>query len=179
VLDQLINAPFAKEIITVITAMLPVFELRLSIPIAINSFNMPWYEAYALAVAGNLLPVPLLLLFFQSMARLASKIPAGKRFIDWLMNLSASRSQMVEKYKELGLFIFVSIPLPVTGAWTASLISIILGFKFRTSLFFISMGVLSAGVTVTILSLLGWIGAVIAGTAIALLAAIAILRKRG
>jgi len=159
-------------------AMIPVIELRGAIPVAINAFHLPWYEAYGLAVLGNLLPVPILILFFDSAAKIISKVPIGKRFIDWLINLGTGRSKKIEKYKELGLFIFVAIPLPVTGAWTASLISIILGFKFRIAFLFIALGVLAAGVIVTILSLLGWIGAIIAGAAIFILATVAILRKR-
>jgi uncharacterized membrane protein len=67
---------------------------------------------------------------------------------------------------------FVAIPLPLTGAWTGSLAAYMLGLKFWPSFLAIVLGVLCAGIIITILSLLGWVGAGIAIVVIILLAAL-------
>jgi uncharacterized membrane protein len=105
----------AKELIAIVLAMLPVAELRLSIPIGITVFNMPWYEAFGLGILGNLIPVPFLLLFFDGVSRLVQKVPIGKRFIDWLLTRTARHTGTIQKYKFTGLALFVAIPLPITG----------------------------------------------------------------
>ncbi|MBN1188735.1 MAG: small multi-drug export protein [Dehalococcoidales bacterium] len=171
-LDELINASFSKELITVILAMLPVAELRLAIPVSLNIFHLPWYQVFYLSIIGNLIPVPFLLLFFDAVSKLLKKTPAGAKFIDWLMRRTARRTVIVEKYKMAGLVIFVAIPLPLTGAWTGSLIAYILGLRFWPSFLAITGGVLAAAVIVTVLTLMGWIGAGIAIAAFIVLAAV-------
>lgn len=171
-LDQLINASFSKELITIILAMLPVAELRLAIPISLNVFHLPWYQGFYLSIIGNLIPVPFLLLFFDGVSKLLQKTAWGARFIDWLMKRTAKQTGAVEKYKLAGLAVFVAIPLPLTGAWTASLIAYILGLRFWPALLAIAAGVLGAAVIVLILTLLGWVGAGIAIAAFIILAVI-------
>jgi uncharacterized membrane protein len=177
-LDQLINSTLSKELITVILAMLPVAELRLSLPLAITVFHMSWYEAFGLSVLGNLIPVPFLLLFFDAVSKLVQKNRLGKRFIDWLLSRTAKKTGSIEKYKHLGLIVFVAIPLPLTGAWTASLAAYILGLKFRSAFIDIILGVVGAGIIVTALTLLGWWGAAIALTAIIVIAVLRMLKTR-
>jgi uncharacterized membrane protein len=162
-IDQLINLGIAKQLIVVIIAALPVVELRGALPVAINVFNMPWYWAYFLAVIGNMLPVPILLLFFDALARLVSRVAVGKKLVDWVFRRTRTHEKMIQKYEWLGLMLFVAIPLPMTGAWTGSIIAFILGMRFTYALLSILCGVLIAGAIVTSLCLLGWIGAIIAG----------------
>jgi uncharacterized membrane protein len=161
-LDQIINSGISKELITVVLAMLPVAELRLALPLSMTVFNLPWYEAFGLSVLGNMIPVPFLLLFFDSVSRLVQRTKIGKRFLDWLLTRTARKTGLIEKYKHFGLIVFVAIPLPLTGAWTASLAAYILGIKFRYAFLDIFLGVIGAGVIVTALTLLGWWGAAIA-----------------
>jgi len=175
-LDQLINAPFAKELITVLMAMLPIAELRLAIPVSITVFEMPWYQVFYLAIIGNIVPVPFLLLFFGAVSRLLQKTRPGKSFIIWLMARTTRRSRRVEKSKPIVLALFVAIPLPFTGAWTASLIAYVLGVKFWPAFLSIVAGVLAAAVIVTVLTVLGWIGAGIAIAALVVIVAIGFWR---
>ena len=91
---------------------------------------MPWYEAFGLGIVGNLIPVPFLLLFFDGVSRLVQKVPVpGKRFIEWLLKRTARHSGSIQKYKFAGLADFVAIPLPLTGAWTASLVAVCTGLE--------------------------------------------------
>jgi uncharacterized membrane protein len=95
VLERLIELNLSPELITVLMSMIPVFELRASLPVAITIFNLPWYEAYYLSVIGNILPVPFLLLFFDGVSRIIQKNATGKRFIGWLLRLGNKRSDIV------------------------------------------------------------------------------------
>ena len=173
-LERLIELNLSPELITVLIGMIPVFELRAALPVAITVFNLPWYEAFYLSVIGNLLPVPFLLLFFDGVSRIIQKNATGKRFIDWLLRLGDKRSDMVRKYKLVGLAFFVAVPLPGTGAWTGSLVAYILGLKFWPAFFAILAGVICAAIIITTLTLLGWVGAVIAVAALIILAAIGV-----
>ncbi len=168
--DELVGLGLTRELVVLIVSALPISELRGAIPIAINVFGFPWYKAYLLAVIGNLIPVPLLIFFFNAIYRLLGKIAVIKRFFDWLLERTRRQGQVIEKYERIGLMLFVAIPLPVTGAWTGSLAAIIFGVKIRYAFLSILAGVLIAGAIVTCLSLLGWIGAVIAGVCLAALA---------
>ncbi len=161
-LDELINSSLSKELITVLMAMIPIAELRAALPVSITVFNLPWYEGFYLSVIGNMIPVPFLLLFFDAVSKLIQKTTIGKRFVDWLLKHTARRTGVIEKYKFAGLVIFVAIPLPLTGAWTASLAAYILGLRFWPSFLAILTGVIIAGIIVTVLTLLGWVGAGIA-----------------
>jgi uncharacterized membrane protein len=170
VIEGLTNLGIAKELIVVIISALPVVELRGALPVAINVFNMPWYWAYLLAVIGNMLPVPILLLFFDSLAKLVSKVEVGRRLVNWVLERTRRHGKLIERYERIGLMLFVAIPLPFTGAWTGSIVAFLMGMKFRYSFLPILCGVLIAGVIVTCLCLLGWVGAVIAGVGLSALA---------
>ena len=96
-------------------------------------------------------------------SRLCMKIPPGKKFFDWLFARTRRKTANLEKYETLGLAVFVAVPLPATGAWTGAMAGWLLGLSFPHALLSIFLGVLVAGVVMTVLSLLGWIGAAIAG----------------
>jgi len=158
VIEELINSGIAKELIVVIISALPVTELRGALPVAINLFHMTWYQAFCLAVIGNLLPVPVLLLFLKSLAKAISKVDIGRRLVNWVFEHTRRRGAVIEKYERIGLMLFVAIPLPMTGAWTGSVAAFLFGLKFNRAFFSIFCGVLIAGAIVTCLCLLGWWG---------------------
>ncbi len=162
-LNYFLNLGFSKELAVLIISALPIVELRLALPVAINLFHFPWYYALPLAIIGNLLPVPFILLFLDAVSRLLSKIGLFRRMLYWLFESTRRRGKIITRYERIGLVLFVAIPLPVTGAWTGSLAAILFGLKFRHAFLSIFIGVFIAGVIVTCLSLLGWTGAIIAG----------------
>ncbi|MEO0249400.1 MAG: small multi-drug export protein, partial [candidate division WOR-3 bacterium] len=90
----------------------------------------------------------------------------GTRFFEWLYIRARKKGASIEKYESLGLYVFVAIPLPGTGAWTGALVASVLGMRFLPALIAIGLGVATAGVIVTALSVLGWWGAIIAGVII-------------
>ena len=164
--EGLLSLGFSKEIVVLFIAALPVVELRGAIPIAINLFGWPWYYAFTVAFIGNLLPVPPILLFLNAITRWLSRIDVFRRALNWLFERTRRRGRIIEKYQRIGLALFVAIPLPVTGAWTGSLAAVLFGLKFKHAFLAILAGVFIAGVIVTCLSLLGWVGALIAGIAL-------------
>lgn len=153
--EELLNLGFAKELVIFVTSALPILELRGGIPVAIGLFDFPWYYALPLAVIGNLLPVPFILLFLNSATRFLSRVPFFDRILTWLFTGVRRRGRIIEKYKRIGLVLFVAIPLPVTGAWTGSLAAVLFGLRFRHAMLSIFIGVLITGAIVTCLSLSG------------------------
>jgi uncharacterized membrane protein len=159
-----------------IISMLPIFELRGGVPVGINLFNMKWYVAVPIAVAGNIVPVLPILLLLGPLSRLLSKIEIFKRFFEWLFKRTRSRSVIIERYKSIGLMLFVSIPLPVTGAWTGSVAAFLFNIKKLNAIMSIFLGICIAAVVVTTLSLLGIWGAIIAGIALVALGILSLRR---
>mgnify|MGYP000971750368 CR=1 FL=1 len=107
---------FSPVLIILIISMLPLIELRGSIPVAILLFKMSWQEALILSLIGNMLPIPLILLFMDWFFESISRFPLGKRFTNWLFTRTRRKGKAIERYEAIGLAIFVGIPLPGTGA---------------------------------------------------------------
>jgi len=154
VLSTLSHWGLSEELIVIIISTLPIVELRGAIPVAINVFDLSWYHAFLLAIIGNLIPVPILLLFFDGISRLLSRVGIFERGLRWLDGHVRRRGKIVERYKWIGLAVFVAIPFPVTGAWTGSLAANIFGIKFKHALLAIFIGICIAGAIVTTISLL-------------------------
>ena len=169
-MEQILSWNISQELIIIVISALPIVELRGALPLAIFSFGMPWYKAFILSVIGNMLPVPILLLFLEKLAKVASRFEAGEKVVNWVFERTRRRGKVIEKYEKIGLTLFVAIPLPVTGAWTGSIAAFLLGLKFRYAFLSILFGVIIAGAIVTCLCLLGWVGAVIAGVGLGTLA---------
>ncbi len=146
-----------SDILKVIAiAASPVSELRGAIPFAISAYDFPWYYAFLFGVIGNLLPVPFIILFLYYIVPILSKVSAIDRLAQRFFARMRRRGKMVERYERIGLALFVAIPLPVTGAWTGSVLAVLFGLKFRNAFLSILVGVLVAGTVVTLATLLGW-----------------------
>jgi len=154
----------------------PIFELRGAIPVAINVFDFPWYLALLIAIIGNMIPVPFLLLFLDFFVKILKKIKWTRRLVDWVFDSTWQKTGMIQRYKRIGLALFVAIPIPFTGAWTGALAATILDISFKRAFISILIGVVIAGIIVTALSLMGWTGAIIAGIALCIGAIIGMWR---
>lgn len=146
-----------SEALTVIlVSAAPISELRGGIPWALFRYDFPWYWAFLLGVAGNLLPIPLLLALYDPVVRLVTRIPWIRKLAEWFFRYTRRRGGVVEKYGWIGLAFFVGIPLPVTGAWTGSVMAYLMGVEYKRALLAILLGAIMAGVVVTAFCLLGW-----------------------
>jgi uncharacterized membrane protein len=150
-----------REWVVVTVAAMPVLELRGAIPLGFF-FKMHPALTYSLAVTGNLLPVPLIVLLLRPVSRWMTRFRWGKRFFDWLFARAHSKRAEIERYEMLGLAIFVAIPLPATGAWTGAMAAFVMGLSFTHTMVSILLGVLVAGLIMTLLCLIGWWGAIVA-----------------
>ncbi len=157
-------------LVIVLIAALPVVELRGAVPVG-HMLGMHPLTVYVLAVLGNMVPIPFLLWMLGPCSRLCMRVRIGRRFFEWLFARTRRKTAKVEKYETLGLTVFVSIPLPVTGGWTGSIAAFLMGLRFRHAFLSILLGVMVAGVIMTALSLLGWWGAGIAAVALTATAA--------
>jgi uncharacterized membrane protein len=174
-----IDLGFPPALVVIIIAALPVVELRGAIPVAINILDLSWVAAFSLALLGNMLPVPFILRLLNWLACNLGRHPFFKRLFNWIFTRTRARSGVIAKYQKMGLALFVAVPLPLTGAWTGAIAAVLLGLPFRDSMVYIFLGVVMAGIIVTILSLMGWWGAIIAAIALAFLFVAGTLRRNG
>ena len=138
-----------ESIRVIVMAMIPIAELRGAIPLAIY-YGMGYIEAFILAVIGNMLPVVPLLLFLDPVSSWLRRYRLFDRFFKWLFARTRRYNARMEKYGAVGLIPFVAIPLPVTGAWTACAVAFVFGIRFRYAFPTILVGVLIAGIIVTL-----------------------------
>lgn len=136
---------------TFFLSMVPIVELRGAIPLG-AALGLPWYINYIICVIGNFLPVPFILLFIRSVLNFMKKVPKLDKIALWLEARAAKNSDKVNKYASLGLFVFVALPLPGTGAWTGSLVAALMEMRLKHSLISVFCGVVVAGVILTLIS---------------------------
>ena len=137
--------------LTMLVSMIPVVELRGGIPFGVAA-GLPVWAAFLAAVLGNLIPVPFIVYIRRIFQWMRRRIPRLNRLVDALERKAHLKGQKVNKYKYLGLMLFVAIPLPGTGAWTGSLAAAFLDMPLRKALPSVILGVLIAGMAVSILS---------------------------
>lgn len=171
-----IEAP--DEIKVFLIAMIPIFELRGAIPIGMLKYELPLWKVIPIALVGNMFPIFFILLFFDAVTKICFKVPFLRKILEAVFARTRSKTAVIQKYEEVGLMLFVAIPLPVTGAWTGSLAAYLLGLKFWKSIFFIFLGILIASVVVTFLASLKWIGAGIAATVLLIVFIVNLFKKR-
>ncbi len=151
-LNWLTSSYIGKLVATFIISMLPIVELRGGIPYGVGFGLNPW-TAYIVAVLGNLLPVPFILLFMDVVFSVLKKMGGVfERFALWLERKAYNNQEKIEKYKVFGLMLFVAIPLPGTGAWTGAMAASVLGISKKKAVISIAAGVILAGFIVTAVS---------------------------
>ena len=132
---------------------LAIFFLTLlgAIPLGVAA-GLPPVAAAVTAMAGNLVPVPFLLLLVRRVFRLLRGISWLGPRIDALERRAHLKGRTVKKYRTAGLVLLVAIPLPGTGAWTGALVADVLDIRMRTALPAIAVGVFIAGCVITALT---------------------------
>ena len=165
-----------QEAVIGLIATLPIVELRGAVPVA-HFMGMNGWLAYILSVLGNMVPVIPILLLLGPVSGILMRWKWGKIFFEWLFARTRRKSELLQKYEIIGLTLFVAIPLPVTGAWTGCVAAFLFGFSIWKSFGCILLGVMISGGIMTLLSLMGWMGAVIAGIAILCLLLLSLYSK--
>lgn len=140
-----------KNILVFLVSMLPIVELRGGL-IAASLLHVEFIKAFIICFIGNILPVPFILLLIDKIFDLLKKWNPTKKIVTKLENKTLSKKEQINKYGYWGLLLFVGIPLPGTGAWTGTLLAVLLNLNKKKSFIFISLGVLLAGIIMSILS---------------------------
>lgn len=143
---------FKTKLITFLMAMVPVVELRGAIPYGVVA-GLSVHTAFILAVIGNLVPIPVLIVFTRKVFEwLRSKSEGLDRMVRKLEQKADDKKEIVERYKFWGLMILVAIPLPGTGAWTGALVAAMMDMRLKRAMPAITVGVIVAGIIVTTLT---------------------------
>jgi uncharacterized membrane protein len=139
----------------IIFSLLPLSELRGSIPIGLSS-GLPLSLVFPIAVLSNALVFPIFYLFLTFIHDLLMKLKLYRKIFDYFLEKTRKKvGPQVEKYGYLGLTLFVAIPLPVTGAYTGTLGAWFFEMKKRKSFFAVFLGVIIAGIIVSVVSVFG------------------------
>jgi uncharacterized membrane protein len=138
-------------------SMTPLGELRLSIPLGIAIYKLDVFSVFLVSVIGNMIPIFLFLLFLKYFSKfLAEKWEFYKKVYTWWEESTKNRHyKKIEKYGATSLALFVAIPLPFTGAWTAALLATLMDMPIKKSLPAITAGVAGAGALVTVAVVMG------------------------
>ena len=176
-----------KYLIVFFVSMVPIIELRGAIPIA-ESLGLNIFLYYPIAILGNMLPVPVIYLFARKVLEWGKDKKFTKKFFTWCLEKGEKGGKKLkESAGERGIFfallIFVGIPLPGTGAWTGTLAASFLNLGFKTSISAVTLGVLLAGIIMSlgskIVATMGWLGvlAIIAIIFVIVLVSVLIKKK--
>ena len=147
-LAWLTESALGKLLQTFLISMVPVLELRAGIPYGV-SLGLDYHAAALASILGNLLPVPIIILFVRKV--FAWMRERSERLDAWVSGMESKAEQKgekVRKYGALGLILLVAIPLPGTGAWTGALVAAVLGMRMKHALPAIVLGVVIAAAIV-------------------------------
>ena len=136
-------------IIVFFISMVPLIELRVAVPMAINLYHLSVVTSYIVCIIGNMLPVPVIFFFARKVLEWGKdKKVIGKFFTFCLEKGHKGGVKLQEKTGRglyVALFLFVGIPVPGTGAWTGTLAASLLDMDFKKSVVAVMLGVILAG----------------------------------
>ena len=149
----LLSLSFGKQLIVFIISMLPILELRGGL-IAASLLKLSPVESYVIAIVGNAIPIPFLLLLINKIlsAMEKSKFKLFNKMYSFIHKKIMKNKDSIEKYGFWGLVIFVGIPLPGTGAWTGAIIAAFLEMDRKKAFIGILLGMLMASIIMMIIS---------------------------
>ncbi len=145
-----------QYLIVFFISMVPLIELRGAIPVAVG-MGLPLLPSYIVCIIGNMIPVPIIFFFARKVLEWGADKPViGKFFTFCLEKGHKGGVKLQEKVGRslfVALLLFVGIPLPGTGAWTGTLAASLLDMDFKSSVVAVTLGVLLAGVIMSVGSL--------------------------
>ncbi len=142
---------YGKELIVFIISLMPILEIRGGL-IAAGVLNMDIVRSFIICLIGNILPIPFILWFITPVFNWLKKTKKLSKLVNKIENKALSKKDKIEKAEFWGLFLFVGIPLPGTGAWTGSLIASLIGMDKKKALLAACLGAVLAGLIVGTLS---------------------------
>lgn len=140
-----------RELFVFFVSMLPLIELRGGVVVG-YLLGMPLLKSNLIAIFGNIIPIPFILLFIKKIFAFMKKHNILRGLVEKLEDRAAKKSDGAERGEFLFLLAFVGIPLPGTGAWTGSLIASLLEFDIKKASIAIFLGLLMATIIMDIVS---------------------------
>lgn len=134
-----------RELVVTFIAILPIVEARMAIPIAFG-YKLGVFQSWLFSFIGSSLMAPLLLLILIPLIKWLSNTRVFRKLGQTLYDKFESKAKTVktdesetnakkrEFKKALGVFVFVAIPLPLTGVWTGSAVASILKLRYPAAL---------------------------------------------
>ena len=143
-------------LILMLITLIPTLELRASIPYGILRADMHWWAVVLVCVVTNIVLGPLVYLFLDKAMALLLRF----EWVDQIYRRTVTRTQrriqkFVDRYGEMGVALFIGIPLPGTGSYSGALGAYLLGLGYREFIVANVIGVLMAGTVVTAVVLSG------------------------
>lgn len=140
-----------KYLIVFGVSMVPLIELRGAVPIG-TGMGLPWLSTLIVSIIGNCIPIPFVLFFVKAILKWmrGCSIELFSKISNWLYNKAEKNRGKVEKYAVFGLYVFVALPLPGTGAWTGALVASVFDMSKTKSIISITAGVVTAGIIMTV-----------------------------
>lgn len=151
VFGGLTNIPFGKEIVVFLISLMPILELRGGL-LAASLLHVNPITSYIISIIGNILPVPFILWFMNSILKWMRNSKHFHKIASWLDSKVEKKKDQIEKLGFWGLVLFVGIPLPGTGAWTGCLIASVLEMNRKKAFLATMIGIFMASIIMMILS---------------------------
>ncbi|MFH2035727.1 MAG: small multi-drug export protein [Candidatus Zixiibacteriota bacterium] len=140
---------------TILLSILPIAELRGGIPYAVGH-DISIVPAFIICVLSNILVVPITFLFLETLHKQFYKIAVYRKLFDrFVVRTRKKAEKNVAKYGYWGIMLFVAIPLPITGAYTGTMAAWLLELNRKKSFFYLALGVVIAGIIVSVVTLTG------------------------
>ncbi len=133
-------------------AAVPILELRAAVPFGVAE-GLPLLSVLAVSVAGNMFPVPFIILFIRPVFEWMKG--RGKLFAKIVAKMekkAEKKADLVRRSEMFGLFLLVAIPLPGTGAWTGALVAALFDIRIKYAVPIIFAGVVTAGVIMSLIT---------------------------
>ncbi len=175
-----------KYLLVFFISMVPIVELRGAIPIA-EGLGLDIFIYYPVAIIGNMLPVPIIYLFARKVLEWGKDKKIIGKFFSWCLEKGEKGGEKLKKTAGnkgifFALLLFVGVPLPGTGAWTGTLAASFLNLDFKTSIIAVALGVLLAGIIMSLgsklVAVLGWPGLIAIIAVILVIIAISIFKTK-
>lgn len=139
-----------KIALVLLVTLSPISELRGGIPLGISLGLDPLLTFFIAIIANAILFFPILLALRLFYDGILSRLQIFNRYLDSVRRRGKPK---VDKYGFLALTLFVAIPLPITGVYTATILSWLLGMNWRKAFPAITLGVIVAGIIVLLVTL--------------------------
>ena len=139
-----------KYLITFFLGMCPIIEIRGAIPVGVG-LGLSYFEAFVVGFLGNIIPIYFIVKYIGPIFVFFGRFKIFKKIIDWASDRATKKieeSERLQNFTALGLFLFVAIPVPGTGAWVGSLIANFLHVPLKKAWLPLAGGVLAAGIIV-------------------------------